>query len=391
MATLESRLKHFGGPGIFDVPISTSNLYCPSMEQVLKYSAPMTAADTRAYPGKIAAQLEERLAEYHSAEHCVSFSSGFWALVVAVVHRALPDRSEVLVPSFTYRRLADAVNWTGKIPVFVDIEASSQAISLESTQSSITERTSLILAVHPIVNCCDAAAFIALSEETGIPIVFDAVESVHETVKGRRVGSFGPPEVFSLHASKLINGMEGGYICTSDGELAQNLRAARAHGASASGSVGMNALLCDGHAAFTLAGLDEMDRNVAHNRAIYEAYAAGLENVPGIRLLRFTEGEQTSFKNIVVEVEANYPHSRDELVSFLNEERILARAHYDPPLHRKSYTFETVKQELPNSDRARSLFLNLPCGARVSTDDVAIVCQILAFLGAMPIDEGAGQ
>ena len=53
---LERDLKHFGGPGLFQVPISTSNLYCPSMEQVLEYSRPMTAASTRAYPGKIAAQ-----------------------------------------------------------------------------------------------------------------------------------------------------------------------------------------------------------------------------------------------------------------------------------------------------------------------------------------------
>jgi dTDP-4-amino-4,6-dideoxygalactose transaminase len=389
MAALESELKHFGGPGLFEVPISTSNLYCPSMEQVLEYSRPMTAAGTRAYPGKIAEQLEGRLAEYHGAEHCVTFSSGFWALVAAVVHCALPDRPEVLVPSFTYRRLADAVNWTGKTPAFVDIEADSQAISLESTRASISAKTSLILAVHPIVNCCDVEAFIQLSEESGVPIVFDAVESVHETVNGRRVGSFGPLEVFSLHASKLINGMEGGYICTSDGALASALRAARAHGSDSAGGVGMNAAICDGHAAFTLAGLDEIERNVDHNKKIYDAYQAGLKDLASIRLLEFDASEQTSFKNIVVEILAEYPHSRDELVTFMNAERILARAHYDPPLHRKSYTFPTVNRSLPHSDRARSLFLNLPCGARVSTADVATVCELLAFLAETSLEAGA--
>jgi dTDP-4-amino-4,6-dideoxygalactose transaminase len=394
MTALERDLKHFGGPGLFEIPISTSNLYCPSMEQVLRYSRPMTAASTRAHPGMIAAQLEERLAEYHRAEHCVTFSSGFWALVAAVAHCALPDRTEVLVPSFTYRRLADAVNWAGKSPAFVDIEADSQAISLESTRASLSARTSLILAVHPIVNCCDVEAFIQLSEDTGVPIVFDAVESVHETVKGRRVGSFGVPEVFSLHASKLINGLEGGYICTSDADLASRLRAARAHGSYESTGVGMNAVMCEGHAAFTLAGLDEIERNVSHNREIYAAYQAGLKDLESIRLIEFDTGEQTSFKNIVVEVLAQYPLSRDELVTFMNSERILARAHYDPPLHRKSYTFPTVKQELPHSDRARSLLLNLPCGARVSTADVATVCELLTFLAQAPLEtvaKGADQ
>jgi dTDP-4-amino-4,6-dideoxygalactose transaminase len=149
----------------------------------------------------------------------------------------------------------------------------------------------------------------------------------------------------------------------------------------------MNAVMCDGHAAFTLASLDELDQNVAHNRAIYEAYRAGLEEVEGIRLLKFNEAEQTAFKNIVVEVESGYPLSRDRLVEFLNVERVLARAYYAPPLHRKSYSFPTVGGDLPHSDRALSLFLNLPCGARVSTEDVATLCELLDFLGHTPIDE----
>jgi dTDP-4-amino-4,6-dideoxygalactose transaminase len=316
--------------------------------------------------------------------------------VIALRLECLPDHDEVLVPSLTYRRLADAVNWGGKIPVFVDIQRESLAMCVESTRERITERTGLILAVHPIVNCLDVEAFITLSEQSGIPLVFDAVESVHETVKGRRVGSFGPAEVFSLHASKLINGMEGGYICTGDEGLARVLREVRAHGhgRGRSTTVGMNAVMSDGHAAFTLAGLDELDQNVAHNRAIYDAYREGLTAVAGIRLLEFDQSEQTAFKNIVVEVESSYPLSRDRLVEFLNAERILARAHYNPPLHCKSYTFPTIGQDLPRSDRARHLFLNLPCGARVTTEDVATLCKLLSFLASNPVvahTEGAAE
>ncbi len=391
MSALEHDLRHFGGAGLFEVPISTSNLYCPSMERVLEYSRPLTDPQDRAHPGKVATLLEERLAEYHSAAHCVTFSSGFWALVIALRLESLPGRDEVLVPSLTYRRLADAVHWGGKTPVFVDIEHDSLAICVESTRECIGERTGLIMAVHPIVNCCDVEGFIALSEQSGIPLVFDAVESVHETVGGRRIGSFGPAEIFSLHASKLINGMEGGYVCTGDEGLARELRRVRCHdqGQGRSTTVGMNAVMCDGHAAFTLASLDEIDQNVAHNRAIYEAYRAGLTAVEGIRLLEFNQAEQTAFKNIVVEVESGYPLSRDRLVEFLNAERILARAHYAPPLHCRSYTFPTLGRDLPRSDRACKLFLNLPCGARVSTEDVATLCELLDFLGHTPINAPA--
>lgn len=393
MPTLKRDLRHFGGAGLFEVPISTSNLYCPDMDRVLEYSSPLTNPQERVHPGKVAALLEERLAEYHSAAHCVTFSSGFWALVITLCLESLPDRDEVLVPSLTYRRLADVVNWAGKTPVFVDIESDNLGICVESARECINDRTALILAVHPIVNCCNVEGFIALSEERGIPLIFDAVESVHETVGGRRVGSFGPTEVFSLHASKLINGLEGGYVCTEDANLARELRTVRCHGygRGRSTTVGMNAVMSDGHAAFTLASLDELDQNVAHNRTIYEAYRDGLSRVDGIRLLMFNETEQTAFKNIVVEVEANYPLSRDALVKFLNAERILARAHYSPPLHRKTYSFPTVGRDLVHTDRARSLFLNLPCGARVSTSDVTTLCELLAFLRETPIEASAQE
>jgi dTDP-4-amino-4,6-dideoxygalactose transaminase len=386
MPAFERVLRRFGAEGIYDVPISTSNLYCPNMDRVAEYSRPITDPRQSSQPGAVAAQLEERLAEYHSASHCVTFSSGFWALVVSQALVSLPGHDEVLIPSFTYRRLADAVHWAGKTPVFVDIEPDTLAMSVESTREQIGDRTGLLLAVHPIVNCCDADAFTDLSEDSGVPLVFDAVESMHETVGGRRVGSFDAPEVFSLHASKLVNGLEGGYVCTEDEGLAAELREVRAHGQvrGGTGPPGMNAVLADGHAAFTLASLDELDQNVEHNHRIYEAYRTGLTAVDGVRLLEFSADQQTSFKNIVVEVEPGYALTRDTLLEILNGERILARAHYDPPLHRKSYKFPTLGTGLSNSDQARGLYLNLPCGARVSTADVELVCELLDFLGNAP-------
>jgi dTDP-4-amino-4,6-dideoxygalactose transaminase len=358
------------------VPISTSNLATPPKEAVLRHlERGLGGADREQ---ALFAELAARLCDYHRSPHCVLFSTGFWALVAAIRLRALPGRTQVIIPSFTYRRLADVVYWAGLIPVFVDV-ADDLAVSPAAIAENIGNETALILAVHPIVNCCDVTAILALAQSSGIPVVFDAVESAHETYKGRRIGSFGVGEVFSLHASKLVNGLEGGYVCTDDTNFAGALETYKT-GARVAIHSGLNGLPNIGHAAFALASLEDLPATIAHNRQVYECYRQCLRGRAGISLLRFDETEQTSFKNIVVEVRDDFPVSRDVLVNAMNTESILARKHYQPPLHKKRFSYPVVIRDMTRTEAAERRFLNLPCGSRVSEPDVRLVCDFIGFV-----------
>ncbi len=159
--------------------------------------------------------LEARLAPiFIRSRHCVSFCGGFWGLVLAMKGLALQGRTEVVMPSLTYRRLADIVAWAGLTPHFCEVDPVRLCITAETARPCINNHTALILGVHPIVNCCDAEGLEALSAETGIPLLFDSVESSYETFNGRRVGTFGRAECFSMQSSKLLNAFEGGYVTT---------------------------------------------------------------------------------------------------------------------------------------------------------------------------------
>jgi dTDP-4-amino-4,6-dideoxygalactose transaminase len=232
-------------------------------------------------------------------------STGFWALVLTIKALALAGKTEVLMPSLTYRRLDDAVLWAGLNPRFCDVEATSLAVSPESVERNITDQTALILAPHPIVNCCDAPSLEEIAYRNGLPIVFDSVESVYERIRGRKVGSFGNAEVFSLHASKLINGFEGGYVTTNDEDLANRIALIRGFGFNGQDNIehfGINAKLNELHAAMALASLEELPVFIAHNKAHYERYKENLGKMPGIRLLPFDEAFNPSYKNIVAEL-----------------------------------------------------------------------------------------
>lgn len=377
-----SDLALYGGSKSFALPKSTSNLVRPDFNRFLDYSRPIFESAGRP-PGAVTARFEARIAAFHETEHCVAFCSGFWALATAIVALARPGRREVIIPSLTYRRMADVIAWTGLLPRFCEVDADTLGINAATAAPWINDDTALLLAVHPIVNCCDAQSLVELAGDAGLPLLFDGVESVYERCldgagRSRKVGAFGHAECFSLHASKLINGFEGGYVTTNDPEIARRLAALRDGATKVPGAV--DARLADVHAAMALANLDELDAQVASNRARYERYKAALEAVPGVRLLTFDESQPTSYKNIVVELTAEWPLTRALTLEILNAENVLARAYYAPPLHSKPMAYPYIPADLPVTDRLAQRFMLLPCGEFVTLEDIDAVVELLAFI-----------
>ena len=376
-------LALFGGTPVFAQPRSTSNLVPPDPDVFLAYSREFFDQKRYTNDGPLVRRLETRLAAFHDTRYCIAFSSGFWALVMAMKCLARPGANEVVMPSLTYRRMADVAAWAGLVPHFCEVDPRTLAVSADTARPCVSDKTALLLGVHPIINACDVDGLVALGQEHDIPVLFDAVESMYESVGGRKVGSFGAAEAFSLHASKLVNGFEGGYITTRDENLAARLVRMRAFGFYGQDNIealGMNAKLNEIHAAMALAGLDGLEDQVVRNRRRYRQYQALLANLPGVRLVTFNEQERCSFKNILVDVGGGWPYSRDDTVALLNAEGILARAYYAPPLHRRTYAFPTRGHTLPVSDRLAQRFLLLPCGHFVDDEDTVRIVGFLRFL-----------
>lgn len=372
---------------IFEKPVSTSNLYTPDFESLCQIFGNSFDDDGQFVTGSLVSELESKLCEYHQSKYCVTFSTGFWALVASIRIKSLPEKNEVIIPSLTYRRLADVVFWADKTPVFVDIDPESLAICPDSIEQAITDETALIVGVHPIVNCCDVKKILSVANSKNIPVIFDAVESVHETIDSKRIGSFGVGEVFSFHASKFINGLEGGYVCTDDVSFKTQLECFRDNREFGNTSykppipLSLNGVMNDGHAAFAIAGLAEISSNVEHNKAIYETYLNQLANVDGIRILRFDESEQTSFKNVVAEITNKFPVNRNRLVELLAAEGILARSYYSPSLHTKTYAYRVKSTKMNVTPVAEQSYINLPCGGKVSPQNVETICQFIESIG----------
>jgi dTDP-4-amino-4,6-dideoxygalactose transaminase len=381
--THPSDLALFGGPPVFETIRSISNLVQPDVEQFLSYSRQFYEARQYTDHGCVEKLLERRLAEFHHVEHCISFAGGFWGLVLSMKCLALPGKTEVVMPSLTYRRLADIVAWAGLTPHFCEVDPVTLCVTAQTAAPCINENTALILGVHPIVNCFDVAGLEQLSAQTGVPLLIDAVESVYETYRGRKVGSFGRAECFSMQSSKLLNAFEGGYVTTNDSALAARLRDMRHFGLRADGTldeIGIDAKQNEMHAAMALAALDDVEAQVLRNRDRYYVYKRLVPAVPDVRLIQFDEGERCGYKNIVVELQDGWPVKRERVLAILHAEHMLSRPYYFPALHQKRTDYATVAGDLSATGALAERFLMLPCGHFVSESDIEDIVALLGFI-----------
>ena len=383
-------LAYFGGSPIFLEPKSTSCLAQPDFESFLNYSKQFF--DLRYYSnnGVLVKQLEERLAGVPDAKFCVTFCSGFWALVLTISTLSLKGKTEIVMPSLTYRRMADIAAWAKLKPRFCEVNTNTLALDSQTASECINNETALILAVHPIVNCCEVGGILSLGADKDIPVLFDSVESMFESSANGKIGSFGDAECFSMHASKLLNGFEGGYVTTNNHKLARKLSLLRSFGFEGQDNCvvpgALNAKLNEIHAAMALANLDELDKVVTANLRNYRCYQSGLKSIRGIQLLDFDESYNTSYKNIVVEVLDEWPLSRDLTIEILNAENILARAYYSTPLHSKKMSYPHIPTTLKITDTLAKKFMLLPCGEFVRCDDIKKIVRFLGFISSHSIE-----
>jgi len=377
-------LAFFGGPRAFESVRSTSNLVQPDSDKVIRYIR--TAYEQRRLTdnGLLVQTLEKRLAEIHETAHCITTCSGFIALMICMRVLALKGRREVIMPSLTYRRLADVAAWAGLTPCFCNVDVTSLGMTRDTVEPCISGETALIVGVHPITNLCDIDGLEQVSSAHSIPLLFDSVEAAWATHKGKMIGSFGHAEVFSLHASKLLNGFEGGYVMTNDGDLADALRAMSRYGylgEDSSAEMGLNAKLNEMHAAMTLACLDDLDNQIERNRQRHLRYHQFLSPIRGLDVIPYDEIEKRGYKNVLVRLNASWPLTRDLTLQVLHAENMLARPYYFPALHTKATTYTTHRcGDLRTTEWLSRCYILLPCGDFVSEDDIRVVADLLDFL-----------
>jgi len=331
--------------------------------------------------GPCVAEFEERIVDLTGVKHCVATCNATVALEIAI--RALGLEGEVILPSFTFIATAHALQWLGIKPVFCDIDPQSHTIDPQKIERLITPQTSGILAVNLWGRPCDIAALEEIARRHGLKLLFDSAHAFGCSYQGRMIGGFGDAEVFSFHATKFLNSLEGGALVTNDNELAQKFRLMRNFGFTSYDcvdSLGINGKMSEVSAAMGLTNLESLNEFIVVNRRNYQQYAAELKGLKGVTLISYDENESCNYQYVVLEIDpAQAIVSRDELIEILYRENVLARRYFYPGCHRAA-PYNTTPLGLPETERICDRVLSLPTGTAVSPADITTICEIIRIV-----------
>jgi dTDP-4-amino-4,6-dideoxygalactose transaminase len=328
-------------------------------------------------------ELEKSIAKKLKVKHCIAVCNCTVGLEIAI--RALGLTGEVIVPAFTFIATAHALLWLGIKPVFCDIAPYSHNIDPHQIEKLITSQTTGILGVHLWGIACDIDKLTAVARRYNLKLLFDAAHAFSCSYKGRMIGNFGNAEVFSFHATKFFNTLEGGAIVTNDDDLAKQIRLMKNFGFGGDVlSLGINGKMNEISAAMGLTGLESIDEFTTINYRNYKHYQDALSDVPGVFLKMYDETEQCNYQYIVLEIDDLVTGiSRDQIMEILLAENVAARRYFYPPCHhvepyRSSSCYNGL--QLPVLEKLSQRTLVLPSGTAIGQTDIETICQIIRLV-----------
>ena len=332
--------------------------------------------------GPVVQEFEKQVAGILGVKHALAMCNATAAIEIAC--RALGLKGEVILPSYTFVATAHALQWQEITPVFCDMNPATHNIDTAKIERLITPKTTGIVGVHVWGRGCDTVAIEAIAAKRNLKVMYDASHGFGCTKGGRMLGTFGECEVFSFHATKFINCLEGGVVATNNDELAHQMRVMTNFGFTGYDRVeylGINGKMNEISAAMGLTNLEAMEEIIAINRRNYEAYKIGLDEMPGISVIDYDPAERNNYQYVVVEVDPEFcPRNRDEIVKALHAENIIARKYFWPGCH-KMEPYRSLQPNagllLPETERIAARVIVLPTGQTVEVETVARVCEVI--------------
>lgn len=324
--------------------------------------------------GPEVAELEEKLASYTGAKHCITVANGTDALQIAQMALGIGAGDEVITPGFTYIATAETVALLGAQPIYVDVDKATYNLDSKLLEASITNKTKAIIPVSLYGQCADFDAINSIADKHGIPVIEDAAQSFGATYKGRKSCNLSTIACTSFFPSKPLGCYgDGGAIFTNDNELAKVMRQIARHGQEKRYHhirVGVNSRLDTLQAAILLAKLNVLDEEINARNAIAHFYSLNLKN-PEIVTPFIEHGNRSAWAQFTLNIDR-----RDYWKQRLEKAGIPTAIHYPLPLN-KQPAVANYELSLPTGDYLADHVISLPCSPSLTPEQLALIAENL--------------
>lgn len=335
--------------------------------------------------GEKVCKFQRVLSEYLHIENIDLFVNGHSALMIAI--KALELKGEVITSPFTFVSTTNAIVQNNLTPVFGDIDESYN-LDPECIESLISEKTCAIVTPHIFGIPCNVEKIEDIAKKHHLKVIYDGAQAFGTKIRGRSIGCFGDVTMFSLHAIKVFNSIEGGMLAYHNKQLHKNFEQYRNFGLSYGETgndvevVGINAKMNEFQAAMGIVNMGSHIVEVENRKKLAEMYCEILKEIEGIQTYSYQKDIDYNYAYFPIKVTKEYGISRDELWSQLRKYGIETRKLYDKlTCDYSCYKDKNYIRETIYADQVKDIALDLPIYGTLSSNEVCYICDKIKEIG----------
>ena len=359
-------------------PVMVTRSSLPPLEEYVEMLKPIWDSAWLTNMGEYHETLKEKLKTYLKTPNLELFVNGHMALELTL--QAMKLTGEVITTPFSFASTTHAIVRNGLTPVFCDINEEDYTIDVDKLESLITEKTSAIVPVHVYGNPCDVKRIQEIADRHGLKVIYDAAHTFGEELDGVGIGEFGDASMFSFHATKVFNTIEGGAVSFAEEWMDHRLNCLKNYGIVDQDHVvwvGGNAKMNEFQAAMGLCNLRHLDDEIEKRKMVTERYHENLGGVPGLKLPAYKEGLTPNYAYFPV-VFDGFKADRNEVYDRLAEHNIFPRKYFYPLTNGfQCYSDRFSPEDTPVAAYMADRVLTLPLYAGLPLEQVDRICRIM--------------
>ena len=312
------------------------------------------------------------------------------ALEMSAILSNLNNKSEVIIPSYTFVSSANAFALRGSKIIFADSEKNTPNIDPLKIQELITNKTKAILVMHYGGIACDMDSIMKIAKKNNLLVIEDAAQSIDSYYKGKPLGSIGNFGTFSFHQTKNIVCGEGGLLSVNDNSFTERAEIIYEKGTNRSKfmrgeidkygwvDIGSSFLASEITSAFLLAQLEKIKIIQSKRLNTWNRYKNNLKDLSSHNknILPNIPDYATNNAHVFYILCENFVE-RKNLIKFLNSNGVNASFHYSS-LHNSEYFKNSYKGEkLIQAEKWSKCLLRLPLYADLENEKVDFVSSLI--------------
>ena len=322
-------------------------------------------------------ELENKIKSKLSVDNVTLFTNGHLALENAI--KVLDLSGEIITTPFTFISTTHAISRNNITPVFCDINYDDYTIDVTKIEDLITDKTTAIIPVHVYGNVCNVEEIERIAKKHNLKVIYDAAHAFNVEYNKKSIAKYGDISMFSFHATKVFNTIEGGALVYKDNKLKLKLDYLKNFGIEDEENIafiGGNAKMNEFQAAMGICNLKDIEKNIRLRKKIYLKYIELLKNIKGIKLNYVKKNVKSNYAYFPIVILDDYGISRDDLFDILNSHNIFTRKYFYP-ISNELDLYKNCKGKTPIAKDISQRVLTLPIYPDLDLKDVERICKII--------------